>query len=415
VAGSDLSLANDTSQNMSDAFPYMQDLTDIWNPDVPVSHTQFLPHFRRQKKLGDGGDGVVFAWRNIYTGDKVAIKTPRDNKLSSVIAIEHEIKNLRALGKHENIASILAFSDDFQPFRPAIFLQVCDCDLHTFHKLWIEQQKRLGKSVQIPENTVWKLFHDMILGLDFMHNGHKISYVHNDFKPENILVLAPPSDGSDDLLPVQPIFKITDFARLTMFPTPEGHAAKEWTGTYEYAPPRSERYGPTRTSVDIWGLGATIQAIALDILPTQTKQAFIDDRVKQGFEHPHIDDDKAWHQDFWRIRRPVVFRPLNVPRDVMRKEWDVGPWQLRRHKPYSDKLSMCYEPLLDKDPIARITAADLKEYVLPLIEAELSIRKERELAQECLERASRLHGEAAVQKAGREAYAREWVFCKEEV
>jgi hypothetical protein len=37
------------------------------------------------------------------------------------------------------------------------------------------------------------------------------------------------------------------------------------------------------------------------------------------------------------------------------------------------------------------------------------------LAQECLERASRLHGEAAVQKAGREAYARGWAFCKEEV
>jgi serine/threonine protein kinase len=382
------SLANDNPQTMPGINTSWDDLAATWNPHAPVSHSHFIRHFRPVKKLGDGGDGVVYSWCNISTGDEVAIKTPKDDRLSSVLGIEDEIKNLRALGKHENVASILAFSDNFQPYCPAIFLQVCDLgDLHNYHKLWFQQRKRLGMPVRIAENTIWKLYHDMILGLDFMHNGHKICFVHNDFKPENILVVTP-LYTAPGTVPELPIFKITDFARLSMYPASEGHTVKEWTGTYEYGPGRSERSSPTSPAVDMWGLGVAIQTFALDIWPLQSHQAFIDSRAKDGLKHPLIDDHKAWNESHWRARLPVIYRPLDVPRDVMRKDWDVEQGLMRHHKPYSDYLNSCYKPLFDENPKARITSAHLKNYLEPWVAQDLVRQQHFALAKECLEQAS---------------------------
>jgi serine/threonine protein kinase len=375
------------------------DLAAAWNPHTPVNHTCFIRRFRRVKKLGDGGDGVVYSWRNICNGGEVAIKTPKDNRLSSVLGIETEIKNLRALGRHELIVGLLAFSDDFQPYSPAIFLQVCDLgDLHNYHKLWFEQQKRLGAPIRIAETTIWKLLHDMIYALNFMHNSHKICFVHNDLKPENILVMTP-EYTPPGTVPNLPIFKITDFARLSMYPTLDGHTAKEWRGTYEYGPPRSERTSPMSPAVDMWGLGATIQTFALDMWPLQTRQAFIDSRAKNGLKHPLLDDSKAWNDSHWRARLPVVYRPLDVPRDVMRTDWDVEQSLIRHHEPYSDYLNTCYKTLLDEDPKARATSAHLMTYLVPWIAQDLVRKKELELAKMRLERASRLRNEVEMQKA----------------
>jgi serine/threonine protein kinase len=364
----------------------LADISATWNPNVSVSHHAFIQGFRRHKMLGNGGDGTVESYRHLSSEEEVAVKTPRNEKYSSVNAIESEIKNLKALGKHENISSMLAFSNDFQPIRPAIFYQVCDLgDLFTYMTLWSDQQTRMGQPKQIAENTVWKLFRDMIMGLDFLHNGHSIGFVHNDFKPENILVLTPP-DHIPGLLPAQPIFKITDFARLSMFPTPLGHTPEKWSGTYEYGPPRCERAGPTGPSVDMWGLGATIQTFALDIMATQSRRAFIKDRVASGSSHPDITDAKAWGHDYWRARLPVIYRPLHATREVLFKDWDVPKGFLQNHSPYSVHLNFGYAQLLDKNPRTRATSAHLKKYIVPWIDQDLLCRKEMMLPAECLEK-----------------------------
>jgi serine/threonine protein kinase len=345
-----------------------------WGPNNPICYEDFSTLYSRHETLGQGGDGLVESYRHCYRWDaaELAVKIPRHSK---VAAIKDEIANLQALGKHEYIASMQTFCPDFQPIGPAIITHVCNLgDLFTYADLWTAQQKRMGKPRPISEATVWKLFRDMILGLDFMHDGHPICYVHTDLKPENILVRTPRGHVAGTI-PEQPVFQITDFARIAECPTPRGQTAKKWAGTYGYAPPRPEREGQVYPAVDMWGLGATIQTFALNVWATQSPEAFIVDRVKAGLNHPELSDKNAWIDDHWLERIPVVYRPLNATCEVLWSDYDADKGDLRYHTPYSGQLNHFYSLLFDKDPCTRVRAGQLKQHMVPLADQELLRRR----------------------------------------
>lgn len=143
-----------------------------------------------------------------------------------------------------------------------------------------------------------KLFRDIALALDHLHNGLDKQYVHNDLEPHNVLAVLPDGYAEKGVLPEEPIFKVSDFARLTPFPAPIGRPSKGFDGTYEYAPPEQEQAAPVLPSADIWSLGATLQYMALGILPVQSREAFIWSRKGAGKSYPDVDDDEAWNSDF---------------------------------------------------------------------------------------------------------------------
>jgi serine/threonine protein kinase len=213
-----------------------------------------------------------------------------------------------------------------------------------------------------------------------MHNGHSICYVHTDLKPDNILVVIP-SNHQAGFVPEQPIFKITDFARLTEYPAPQGQKPKRWAGTYAFAPPRAEREGQIHPAVDMYGLGATIHNFALHIIPNQCLRGFIADRAEAGLSHPALSDDNAWLHDHWLSRLPVLYRPLNATRELLWSDYDTNKWELQNHTPYSDHLNLVYKRLFDNDPRTRITAVQLKDY---LVNQMSSCRKQETPAMACL-------------------------------
>jgi serine/threonine protein kinase len=104
---------------------------------------------------------------------------------------------LKDFGKHEQVACMLAFCPNFDSSGPSIFFEVAD----------------LGDAVKY-RHKFCKQERDKKLGLDFLHSKHGTCLVQNDFKPENILVFSPLDHDDRDGIPVEPIFKIADFARL---------------------------------------------------------------------------------------------------------------------------------------------------------------------------------------------------------
>ncbi|KAJ4364214.1 hypothetical protein N0V95_000836 [Ascochyta clinopodiicola] len=260
-----------------------------------------------------------------------------------------------------------------------MFLPVCELgDLITYRESWCAQQASERKSEYVSELTMWKLFRDMVLALKYIHDELGIHYVHNDFKPANILAVTPPDHHCEhETLPEEPIFKLSDFARLTPWPTRKGQQAQGFDGTPEYAPPKQEQIAPVHPSADIWGLGATLQFMALGIHPTQSRQAFILDRKAQGKPYPELEDKREWMSEYWRRNIPTVFRPIHVAKAVLCKEHDLPVWTSDYH-PYSARLGYWYAQLWR--PVAyRPKASKLAVLAIPRMDDQIErIKKMRQ-------------------------------------
>lgn len=293
-------------------------------PKYTTFYGQFHKNWHHEHVLGEGGDGVVHLYQQRKKEGKfIALKLPRCNYRSIREDLAKEIKNLRILDVHEHILHLCHATEDWFPYGPALFLPVCDLgDLVTYRESWCAQKELEGKPERVSEITMWKLFRDMVLALNYIHHELGTRYVHNDFKPQNVLAVTPPEHIGYGT-PEEPIFKLSDFARLTPWPTPQGQRARGFDGTPEYAPPHVEQIAPVQTSADVWGLGATLQFMAFGFLPIQTREAFIRSRKALGKAYPELEDEQEWMSEYWRNRVPTVFRPIHVARTVLQKEYDL--------------------------------------------------------------------------------------------
>ncbi|CAG5156047.1 uncharacterized protein ALTATR162_LOCUS3959 [Alternaria atra] len=333
--------------------------------------------------------------------------------------LEAEIANLAIVRQHEHIAGMLAWS--YIPVGPAIFLPFCELgDLNQYVLNWKFEQGKQGKVIKrISEVTIWKFLHDMALALDYLHNKHEnYGYTHNDIKPDNILVDLPSGWKSEDGIPDEPVFKLTDFARMTRYNPSERAQPTQFCGTPEYAPLFSER-GELRPSADIWALGGTLQTLALGVYPIQSREAFSAGRHEEKQPAPFLVDEGAWKKSHWRHLIPPTFRPLSATQEELRDHFDVResivinefypncPWE---HKPYSRRLDGWYEWMFEVDEKKRITARMLVRYCVPRIARMICVTREEEKAEECFERAKALRKEVERKQQSRVVAAEGMAF-----
>lgn len=307
-------------------------------------HTQFHMAWRHQRKIGEGGDGVVHLYKQSKKScTYVAVKLPQG--YSAREDMEQEIMNMRKIGRHSHILELRLAVEEWYPYGPAMFLPYCELgSLNAYRESWCEQQVWEGQPARVSEITMYKLFRDMVLALNYLHSELRTHYIHNDFKPANILVVVPPEQRGAQILPEEPVFKLADFARLASWPTPKGELPRGYDGTPEYAPPQYEQIAPVHPSVDIWGLGATLQYMALGIHPIQSREAFVRRRKAQGKSFPRLEDDREWLSEYWRGLVPTFFRPINVSLKVLQTDYDF-PWDLPDYQPYGVRLGHWYAKL----------------------------------------------------------------------
>ncbi|KAA8618430.1 Serine/threonine-protein kinase [Pyrenophora tritici-repentis] len=183
------------------------------------NYFRFIQTHSHVKKLGAGGDGTVSLWKHKRSGVLVAVKTPNQTyNPTPCSALTKEAKALELLVLLE-----YAPLGDLRGYQAKVFEQFRLC-------AQLAKQKIIE---QVPEETVCKLLGDMALALKFLHGE---GFVHADFKPENILVCYPDGWADDNDIPTRPVFKLTDFSRMTPFPLPL-HIRNRYYGTPEYGPP----------------------------------------------------------------------------------------------------------------------------------------------------------------------------------
>lgn len=204
---------------------------------------------------------------------------------------------------------MLTYHEYFTTCSPAIISEFAHYgDVVDYRDAWVQQEVMAGRACGIREGSVWKLFRDMIVALDWLHNT--CGFIHRDVKLGNILVTRP-RGYSGESIPTEPLFKLCDFSCSWDSSVPSGYHYV-WEGTVEYRPPENE-CGAARPASDLWSLGATLQEFALGVNPMQSRAALIAQLDRDEIFHPGFWNKNAWAQPYWRWMFGAVYRPLNAP------------------------------------------------------------------------------------------------------
>ena len=198
-----------------------------------------IKRYRILRELDMGGQSVIYQAIQEATGQKVAIKVPREGRYITKAErrrFEREIELVAQL-KHPNIISIFdsGFTEDGRKYYAMDYVR--GQRLHQYvrdKKLSLEQTLRLFATV-----------------CDAVQFAHQRGVIHRDLKPSNILVDA---DGNP---------KILDFG-LARSMSASAHTAvsmtQELLGTLPYMSPEQTRGDPDEidTRTDVYALGVIL-------------------------------------------------------------------------------------------------------------------------------------------------------------
>jgi len=247
---------------------------------------QSIPGYDTIRVLGRGGMGCVMLGREQRSGRAVAIKTLLPEFAVSDKAMRRFMREIdvAAALKHRNIVEFI----DRGTHNGVVYLVTEFVDGSDASKLAENQGGRLS-------------FDDGISiiaqALDALSFAHAQSYIHRDFKDQNILVA-----GSSPNL----VAKLTDFGLAKSF-TQSGLSgvtmAGEMAGTLAYMPPEQLRnFRDVKPQSDIYAVGMTAYSLLTGCLALDlSKNSSVNDTIRAIFEQPAV----PLHQRAPHIPRPV--------------------------------------------------------------------------------------------------------------
>lgn len=324
--------------------------------------------------LGAGTDGQVDCYTHRPTGLVLAVKTPHARRAHAIWDEIDALKVLLSHGTPANITNMLAFCPNLGDSAvPAIVTACAEFgDLDAYRAAWVAQEGAAGRRPVVREESVWKLFRDMALALDFVHTTCR--FVHRDVKSGNVVVARAAGDESG-LLPSLPVFRLADFSRaVAQFPA-DG-TVHYFAGTFMYAPHIAERRDkqPARAAGDVWSLGATLQEFALGVHPAMSRSAVVAYMERAGRPHPALEgDEEKWKMREWRELFSAPYRPLNVSASMLTKDFDLESRPVSQdYQPFSDELDTWYRKLFSRTRKWRVTAAVLARNLVPLADKRIA-------------------------------------------
>ncbi len=213
----------------------------------PLEPGSTIGRYRLQRKLGQGGMGVVFEGIDLSNGDRVAIKVLWSRGKDSPQAIRrfHKESRLLASVQNDHVTRLHEVGeDDGHHFIAMEFIDGVTL------KDW------LADSGAVNETVALEVVADISKGL---LEAHAKGIVHRDIKPENIL-LEHAADGSNELRSKR--VKLSDFGiarQVDQSASLDVTQAGSLLGTPRYMSPEqcrgSKEIGP---AADVYSLGITL-------------------------------------------------------------------------------------------------------------------------------------------------------------
>ena len=248
---------------------------DQLTPNIKIQDGEHS--YTLQEYIGAGSYGEVWKAVNDATGEEVAIKfyIMLDERGREEFMSEYQI----AYGLYHKNLLTASFMGTWEN-RPFLVMRYCSKGSAARLVGTLEPNKE-------NENLIWRFIRDVASGLACLHSQEPDPIVHQDIKPDNILI-----DNDDN-------FVITDFGiskkiRSTMR-SQSNRSAK--AGAVAYMGP--ERFSSHPTPImasDIWSLGASIYEIAMGELPFYGQGG---NMLRNGADMPEVDG--RWSEDLKNV------------------------------------------------------------------------------------------------------------------
>ena len=212
------------------------------------SKSSTMAIYKEIKKLGQGGFGKVYLYKNSITGQEVAIKFIELRTLMSpqdVQRLYSEIGILRNL-KHPNIVNLIDVFD--LDDKSCFVMEYCSGG---------ELKEYVQTKGPLNEKEVYRITLQIVDAIRYCHNS---LIVHRDLKLENILFSRPS----------RKTVKIVDFGISGMFKVGvNSEAERSDAGSLHYIAPEvlTKTDNHANPALDIWSLGCIVYAMLTKTLP----------------------------------------------------------------------------------------------------------------------------------------------------
>ncbi|CAG8458819.1 18097_t:CDS:10 [Acaulospora morrowiae] len=303
------------------------------------------------EELGHGSFATVYKGYNKKTHKKVAIKSVLRSKLTKKLLenLESEINILKSI-RHDYIVQLV----DCQKSDTHIHLIMEYCSLGDLSNYIKRRGSSLSKSPSsggLEERVVRHFLKQLANALEFLRSRNLI---HRDIKPQNLLLLPPPSDkdkeasvGSSDL----PILKIADFGFARSLPST--NLAETLCGSPLYMAPEILRYEKYDAKADLWSVGAVLYEMSVGKPPFRAQNHFeLLGKIEKRRDRIKFPDE------------------LVSDSDSIQSDSDKNP---NNKGAISEELKDLIRHLLKRDPVERMSFEEF--FMHPCVTGEFQSRK----------------------------------------
>lgn len=203
-----------------------------WQPGASA-----FDHYLVERRLGEGGMGVVYLLGDRLLNRRYAVKRIREADVRVRLAFARELQVWADLPSHPNLVALQFIRNSGEAF--AVFMEYAE---HGCAVDWIARERRTPREIV-------RVAAEAARGLAA---AHAVGIVHCDVKPHNILVM-----GSG-------VAKVSDFGLATTIEAlRRGDRGHMFRGTPQYRSPEQTARRPLSPATDVWSFAGALLHLLL--------------------------------------------------------------------------------------------------------------------------------------------------------